>query len=184
MTEMDKHILQRAQSGDRMAFGTIMNQYQSYAYRVAWGMLLHAEDASDVVQESFIRVWKHLPKYDPQIRFTTWLYQIVMNLCRDALRKRKKQRLHLSVDSYESRYEIPSGKNVEKQFADQDLIRRLMDAMQTLPLKQRMVFVLRDLEDMSLSEIAVQLKISKDSVKTHLYLARKWIRETFGHLYP
>ncbi len=184
MTEMDKHVLQRAQSGDRTAFGTIMNQYQSYAYRVAYGMLLHAEDASDVVQESFIRLWKHLPKYDPKVRFTTWLYQIVVNLCRDALRKRKKQWLHRSVDSDESQFEIPSGSNLEKQYADQDLIHRLVDAMQTLPFKQRMVFVLRDLEDLTISEIAGQLKISTDSVKSHLYLARKWIREKFGHLYP
>ncbi len=80
MPESIHDIILQSINRDRLAFRKLVESHQSYAFKLAFRLLCHEEDARDVVQESFIRVWKHLPTFNPQNKFTTWLYGIATNL--------------------------------------------------------------------------------------------------------
>ncbi len=92
MSRQDKNeLLRAAQQGNAQAFGGLVRTYNGYAYSLAKCFLGNEEDALDVVQETFVRVWKHLPAFDFRCKFTTWMYRIVINLCRDRARNLKTQ---------------------------------------------------------------------------------------------
>lgn len=85
MTEMESNILQRCRNGDKTAFRWVVQTYQRMLFSLALKMLADEEEAKDVVQESFIRVWQNISDYDPQRSFSTWLYTIASRLCLDRL---------------------------------------------------------------------------------------------------
>ncbi len=174
MTGTEREILIRSQAGDLGAFRELVEHYQPYALSVAYRMLGNKEDSKDVVQESFIQVWKHLPGLKMEMKFTTWLYRIVMNRCLDRIKARKRFKRHLEERNvYAEHFQEPEMDTGQDNRGLVDVIGRL--AM-TLTPKQRMVFVLRDLEDRSIGEVSGILKMSKNSVKSNLYHARRQIR--------
>ena len=79
-------IIERSRGGDGEAFRLLVKAHQGYAYALAFRLVCDDEAAKDVVQESFIRIWKHLPEYRPTVKFTTWMYRIVVNLSYDRLK--------------------------------------------------------------------------------------------------
>ncbi|MDZ7722543.1 MAG: sigma-70 family RNA polymerase sigma factor [candidate division KSB1 bacterium] len=81
-----REIIEKAQTGDSIAFQSLVEAHQMFAFRVAFRLLCHEENAHDVVQEAFIRVWKHLEKFNNRKKFSTWLYKIIVNLCYDQMR--------------------------------------------------------------------------------------------------
>lgn len=167
-------IIQKAQSGDRNAFKSLVEMHQAFAYRVAFRLLGHQDDARDAVQEAFIRVWKNLHRYDHRARFTTWFYKIIVNLCYDNL-KSSNQRYHCSA--HQNCVLVDESRDLEKIICNQDLVYWIRYFSEDLPPLQRTVFVLRDLEDLSIKEITDIINISKGSVKSNLYYARRQIRE-------
>ena len=94
-------LIERAKMGNVNAFTSIVNMHQHYAYAVAFKILCDEENSKDVVQESFIRIWKHIADYNQKSKFTTWMYKIVVNLCYDKLRRIKRQNhiIELSIDN-------------------------------------------------------------------------------------
>ena len=173
MTDLTEKIID-AKRGDLEAFRTLVENHQTFVYRVAYRFLSHREDAEDAVQECFIRVWKNLSSFDLNKKFTTWLYCIITNLCLDRLRsaKRKDNKIDINADMTL----IKDTNNPDALFNNKqirEVIRKLAD---TLPPKQRIVFVLRDLEDKDINSVAGILKMSPKSVKTNLYFARRFLR--------
>ncbi len=166
-------LIKKAVDGDLSAFGTILKNYQYYAYTVAFRVLTNDDDAKDVVQECFVRIWKNLGSYNRKVKFTTWMYKIVINLCYDKLRSRKKEneRRETLDDDFVSAIDNPEKELTNKEQAE--IIKRISDG---LPEKQKMVFVLRDLEELTTEEVSQITNISVESVKTNLSLARKTIR--------
>lgn len=160
------------------AFRKLINSNQKFAFAVAFKLLCDDNDARDAVQESFIRVWKHIHNYNENMKFTTWLYKIITNICYDKMKsKKRKQRVFENFeDGYDNLVKYSTDKlNSEmdnKQLAD--LINNLAGKLKP---KQRMVFVLRDIENLSVNEVAEVMKISKSSVKTNLVYARQNIKE-------
>ena len=86
MTESNHEIISLCIKGNKEAFRRLVEKYQPYAYALSLRLLCHEEDAKDVVQECFIRVWHHLHKFNRKNKFTTWLYTIVSNLCYDRIK--------------------------------------------------------------------------------------------------
>ncbi len=163
-----------ASDGDSAAFGALVRNTQSYAYSLAFRLLCNDQDARDVVQDAFIRVWEHLKEYDRSKKFSTWLYTIVSNLCMDRLRSRKR-RISLFVSQQgEDPVDPNELESVQSNAELASIIERLTGQ---LPATQRLVFVLRDLQSLSVDEVAEAAKLSVGSVKTNLHLARKRIRE-------
>ena len=163
-----------ASSGDSTAFGALVRATQSYAYSLAFRFLCSEPDARDIVQEAFVRVWQHLGEYDKSRKFTTWLYTIVSNLSMDHIRSRKR-RLGLFVSNSEEEPVDPV--EFETIHSNAELASIVQNLTGQLPPTQRLVFVLRDLQDLSVGEVVKASRLSEASVKTNLHLARKRIRE-------
>jgi RNA polymerase sigma-70 factor (ECF subfamily) len=166
-------LIKNAVEGDLSAFEAILKNHQYYAYTVAFRVLTNDDDAKDVVQESFVRIWKHLGSYNKKVKFTTWMYKIVINLCYDKLRARKmeNERRETIDDGFVSGLDSP-----EKQLTNKEQAEIIKHVSNGLPEKQRMAFVLRDLEELTTDEVSQIMDISAESVKTNLSIARKTIR--------
>lgn len=135
-------------------------------------------EASDVVQEAFLRVWKNIDRYDPNQRFTTWLYKIVANLCVDRFRTLQRNRsIFLSRERDPMMEDLPD----ERDWATLQFHEHLADIVRTLSKQlsrtQRLVFTLRDLQDLSVEEVVQITGLSVGSVKSNLHYARKSIRD-------
>lgn len=169
-------MLVRCKAGDLAAFRQLVEQYQSYAFSLAFRLLYSEENAKDIVQECFIRIWKHLPKYNLQKKFTTWLYRIVTNLCYDRIKARNRsKRMSLSEGLHSITF--PSDCDLESDISNKELVQIIENLARELSTKQRIIFTLRDLQDLDIDEVAQIAGMSKSSVKSNLYYARQNIRK-------
>jgi RNA polymerase sigma-70 factor, ECF subfamily len=171
----ESELIQRSQNGDRDAFRQIVQLHQEFGYAVAYRFLGNTADAEDAVQESFIRVWTHLGDFNSSKKFTTWLYRIVANACLDHVKSSKRRR---AVMISNSNIDCPDpASELDASFEVNESVRMIHQFVGELPEKQRMVFILRDLQDLSVDETARVLKLSMASVKSNLCHARKFLRE-------
>ena len=177
-------VVAGSQRGDLAAFERLVRTYQPFAFSLAMKFLCDQAEAADVVQESFIRVWKHIDRYDPGRKFTTWLYRIVANLCIDRIRSlQRSQRIFSSRNQETTLEDLPDERNWETMRSHQQLAEIIRTLSRRLSETQRLVFTLRDLEDLSVDEVADITGLSIGSIKTNLHYARKSIRETLIRKY-
>lgn len=178
MQPIPDEIIERSRRGERDAFRHLVEQHQSYAFALAFRLVCDEDAAKDVVQESFIRVWKHLAEYRPTVKFTTWLYRIVVNLAYDKLKTDRRRERVMSSERNCEEVQGPSDREAsETAIMNRDLAERIRALALGLPPKQRLVFTLRDLQDLSVQETADILAISTNTVKVNLSYARQWIRK-------
>jgi RNA polymerase sigma-70 factor (ECF subfamily) len=170
-------LIEQSQSGESEAFRLLVEEYQGYAFGLAFRIVCDEDVAKDIVQESFIRVWRHLREYDPAIKFTTWLYRIVVNLCFDQLKMDKRRKRVIANERELDARSALDNADAERNVINKDLAEKIKSVAARLPLKQRLVFVLRDLNDLSVKETAEVLAMSRDSVKANLSYARQNIRK-------
>jgi RNA polymerase sigma-70 factor (ECF subfamily) len=172
-----RELVERSLSGDLSAFRLLMESQQQYAYAVAFPLLRDEENAKDVVQEAFIRVWNNLGSYRREVKFTTWLYKIVINLCYDKMKMdSRRKNIFGYIGDLLGRNDFAQGKSLAGEIEKSDLCRHVLAEAKKLPPKEQLVFHLRDVEDFSIEEIAEMASISVASVKTNLCYARKRIR--------
>jgi RNA polymerase sigma-70 factor, ECF subfamily len=176
MPENHQDIIERIKKGDQKAFRLIVEEYRQMAFSVAFRILCNEEEARDAVQESFIKIWQKIGTYDMTQKFSTWIYKIIVNSAIDRMRQIRKVRI-TDFDRALSRIDQL---NLSDNLADMDnrelaaLIGWLSDG---LPEKQRLVFVLRDLQGVESSEVQQILNMPETSVKSNLHHARLAIRE-------
>ena len=176
MSESEETI-RRCIEGDTAAFRDLVGMYQSYAYGLARRMLFNEEDAKDVVQETFIRIWKHLHRFDSRNRFTTWLYRIVTNLCYDRMRAKNRDRRKMDAFQADGHGSGVYAEDVEKQMDEVEALRTIERIVTRLHPKQRIVFTLRDLQGLNIAETAEAADMTPSAVKSNLYYARRSVRE-------
>lgn len=170
--------IEKAKARDVAAFSGLVKRYEERMLHVAYSFLGNREDARDLAQEAFIKAYDALPGFKGGSRFSTWLYRILANLCKDHLRK-KSVRRHLAFVPRESEEEesrpedkVPSPyTDARGELMNQELGAAIREAMETLPVQQKSAFALRYLEGLSLAEIAEALKLSEGAVKAHLWQA-------------
>ena len=172
-----EELVARSQRGDSVSFSRLVEMYQGYAFALAFRILWDEEDARDAVQESFLSVWKHLREFDSHCKFTTWLYSIVTNQAKDRLKSNMRRR-QVVTRGWGDTDETMSGEPLDCAIANKELAERIRALAGDLPPAQRMVFVLRDLQDYSVAEVAEMLHASQGSVKANLCYARAHIRRT------
>lgn len=158
-------------AGDITAFRLIVEEHQAFAYAVAFRMLGEEEESEDVVQEAFVRLWKNLPKYKEEIRLTTWLYRIVTNLCLDYI-KSTRGRQKKNQDMLSAGKSVQAISNPASELERRELVILVQEAATTLAPKQKAVFVLRDLQGLSVQEVCNVLEMEETQVKSNLYHAR------------
>ena len=171
-------LIEKAKNGDVRAFEVIVRAYQRYGLAVSFRILCSEDDAKDIVQESFIRIWKHLKSYDPKVKFTTWMYKIIVNLCYDKLKSEKRSKMLFENMSEEiSELKSLSSTDLEKEFSNKETAMLIKYFSNELSEKQRIIFVLRDIKDFSINEVVEITGMSEASIKTNLFFARQNIRK-------
>jgi RNA polymerase sigma-70 factor (ECF subfamily) len=181
-------LIRAAQKGDQEAFERLVRVYDRGVLRLAMNLLRSPEDAYDVYQEAFLRVYKNLGSFRFDCSFGTWLYRIVTNLCLDYLRKRKIRREEQSVvetvegprdrmDVVEERRELG---DPQRALANRQLGARIEMVLGELTAKERMVFELRHYQGMRLRAIGEALGTSEEAAKTCLFRATQKMRVALG----
>jgi len=170
------NIINKARKGDKEAFGSIVLKHQRYAFRLAFRIVCNEDDARDIVQDSFIKIWRNMKLYNPKIKFTTWMYKIVTNTAIDHVRANKKNDM-VNIDDFFDRHEQVNAITPETILNNKETGQLISIFADSLSEKQRLVFVLRDLQGMKSSEVEEILDLPETSVKSNLYHARKAIGE-------
>jgi RNA polymerase sigma-70 factor (ECF subfamily) len=174
-------LIERSKNNDKQAFSLLVREYQTLVFRLAFRLLCDEEDAKDCVQDVFVKVWLNLKKYDRQILFSTWLYKITCNTCYDKLRHKRHTPTNAKTE-IELAGNLPSDENVESNLINRELKTLIISLTSELTPKQKLVFMLCDVEELSASEVEVITGLSKAKIKNNLYLARKHIRERMNQI--
>ena len=176
-------------AGDRAEFARLVDKYSAPIYRLGLRMLGRPQDAEDVLQNTFLNVLTHLSTFEGRSSLSTWMYRIAANEALMLIRKRKPEVNLKTVDAEENAEDL-----LPTQFADwsalpeEELLsgegkRNLDQAIQTLPESMRIVFLLRDVEGLSIKETADALNLTETNVKTRLLRARMFLREQLSAYY-
>lgn len=185
MADEERELVERARKGDLEAFNSLVIAYQNTAYNVAFRILGNHPDASDAVQEAFIKAFKGICKFKGG-SFKSWLLRIVTNTCKDVLRARRRKPATplypLNAKKGEIEQERVSflssnGENPENYAERQELARLIQQAIDQLPFDHKAVIVLSDLEGLDYNEIAEALGIPLGTVKSRLSRARARVRD-------
>lgn len=172
-------LIEKAKARDTYAFSVLVKRHQEKALHVAYSFLGNREDAREAAQDAFVKAYDSLQSFKGGSQFSTWIYRILVNQCKDYLRKKKVRRnLTVTMREPEEEERTRAEDKVPSHYADAraEMMNREMgstirEAMETLPAQQRSAFALRYLEGFSMAEIADTLKISEGAVKAHLWQA-------------
>jgi len=177
----DHELIRRAQAGDESAFSDLVQRHGRRAFRVARKMLPSDEDAEDLAQEAFLRVFRSLDRFDFQHDFTTWLYRIVTNLTIDYLRKRRPavstSAASLDPDEGEVELEDPRDERPSDQMEAEETAGLVQECLSALAPHFQSVLVLRELEGLACTEIAEIVGATHVTVRWRLHRGRKLFQE-------
>jgi len=164
-------IVAKVLKGDRQAYALLVDEYKSPIYNLAYRMTANVEDADDITQETFIRAYQYLWRYDPRKKFFTWLYTIAFNLIKNHLRKNKKNKLSDEINASSLTYNNPSTE--EKLIEDQEISSCLLKLEDEL----RALLIMKYQEELSFDEIAGITGKSLSAVKMRIYRGLERLRE-------
>jgi len=178
--EHNVRLMLRVKDGDVRAFEELVELHQRAVIGTVARMLNNVDDAHDVSQQVFVRVWRSAPRYEPSAKFTTWLFTIMRNLVFNEMRRRGRKREVSMEERQEDHHLEPATAertNPDTVAAQSELEVAIDRAIQTLPEKQRLAVLLRRDVDMPYEEICVVLKMSLSAVKSLLFRARNDLKE-------
>ena len=178
----EKRLVKQAKQGNKAALSKLVNTYSERIYNLALRILRNREDAEDVLQETFITVIEKLYSFDGRSSFFTWVYRIATNASLMRLRKNKLVFQQLSdnsdfQESVESRVFIDWSEDPSITIYDQEVKKKLDEAINKLSDIYRSVFILRDIEGLSIKETSAILNITEENVKIRLRRARQFLRD-------
>jgi RNA polymerase sigma-70 factor (ECF subfamily) len=172
MTWTDEELVARSIGGDKESFNQLILRWERPIYALAYRTIGREEDARDVCQETFLRAFRALPAFRGQAKFSSWLYRIALNLCRDWIRKQRRAQVVQApenVDLVELAAALEPSESVEDLVARKDLSRAVERAMARLPEDQRTAIVLKEYHGLTFQEIADLVGCPLSTVKTRLY---------------
>jgi len=177
MSEAD--VIARVQQGDAEAYDVLVSQYLRRVVSIAWGIVRNAHDAEDLAQEAFVKAYQNIGRFRTSEPFGPWIYRIVTNLSLDVMKHRTKFR-HEEIGS-----EQPAARrdDAELPAVSGEIGRRIDEAIESLPDMQRVVARLHLVEQFEHQEIAAMTGLSDGTVRSHLSLARKKLKEKLADLY-
>ena len=168
----DKELLERVKEDDTRAFSVLVDRYKVKLFNLLYRMLQNREEAEDILQETFLRVFREKESYDPIFAFSTWIYTIALNLCRNQLKRRKRFKFFgIDLIKDDRRYAV------ETKVQTDSLSSTLDKAIASLPVKYRTVFVLREVNQLSYEEMAESLNVPLGTVKSRVNRARLMLRD-------
>mgnify|MGYP000892149186 CR=1 FL=1 len=183
MSDKEKDLLLKARNGDVKAFETIIEDYQKKVFNIALRMIGNHDDASELAQEVFIRIFKSLKNFKGESSLSTWIYRITTNVCLDELRKRKNKNIvsldeDVKQDDGEIKRQVEDARPTPDVIAEKNEVRRVVkEAILSLPEDQRTVIILRDIQGFSYDEIAKIMNCPEGTVKSRINRSRQILRD-------
>jgi len=168
----DQIYIQKVLQGDTQSFTVLVDKYKDLVFTIAIRMLKNRDEAEEAAQDIFIKVYKSLPKFQGNSKFSTWVYKIAYHTCLDVLKKYKKETLAVSLEDYKGNEvsELESAFHVLVQQEQQEIIQKCLTI---LPYEESILLTLYYYEEQSLEEIARVLNISSNNAKVKLFRSRK-----------
>jgi RNA polymerase sigma-70 factor (ECF subfamily) len=188
--EEDRALIARAQTGDMDAFRLLVERHQRRAFAVAFALVRDETDARELVQEGFLRVFKNLHTFQGSSSFFTWLYRIITNLSIDLMRRpgRQVERAAETETEESADLEVPflgrmEGADPEGAVRRREIAVRIESALAALPTYHRAVIVMREVEGLSYEEMAQAMGVSKGTIMSRLFHARKKLQRALSDCY-
>jgi RNA polymerase sigma-70 factor (ECF subfamily) len=182
VAEPDAQLVRRCQAGDRAAMGQLIAEQQTYVYSIALSLLRRPEDAADLTQDAFVRLFQAIGTYRFETKFTTWLYRLVTNLGLDLLRRRGRAK-EAALD--EAQLELPDADPLVDPalLADRaETASRVRAALNELPTAYRLVLTLYYFQELKYEEIASVLGLPLNTVKAHIRRGKLALAQRLGAL--
>jgi RNA polymerase sigma-70 factor (ECF subfamily) len=181
VTPGDEELVASARQGDRRAFEELVERHKRRAYHIAFDFARDREEAKDLSQEAFLKAFMNLKNFDGRSSFYTWFYRILVNLCLDHKRRHKRSPTNGFDETIENQME-PSHEPARPRSPDQQVLarqisRKVGEALEALPARQRTAFVLKNHQGLSIKEIAELMDMAEGTVKVHLHRAVTTLRE-------
>jgi len=174
----ETELLELAMNGDSHAFGALVERYQRRVVGVAQAIVHNQDDAVELAQETFVRAYENLAKFESRSSFSTWLYRIAANLSIDFRRREGRHTVLRGEDAENEIQRLPSPRGDSfQEIARGQLKRRLSDALGELTQEHRAVILLREVEGLSYDEISDVLQVPRGTVMSRLHYARGRLRE-------
>jgi RNA polymerase sigma-70 factor (ECF subfamily) len=190
MTRTDEELVARAQGGDIESFNQLILRWERPIYALAYRVIGREEDARDVCQDAFLRAYRALPGFKGQAKFSSWLYRIALNLCRDWIRRQRRapvSQMPEDMDATEMASEAGPVESIEDLVARRELSAIVEEAMSELSEEQRTAIILKEYHGMTFQEIADMQGCPLSTVKTRLYQGLSLLRrrlEQQGQVMP
>ena len=172
MASTDEELVARSMGGDLDSFNQLVLRWERPIYALAYRVIGREEDARDVCQETFLRAFRALKGFKGQAKFSSWLYRITLNLCRDWIRRERRQPVAQApegVDLLDLASEVTPAESIEDLVARREMGRAVAKAMAELPDEQRTAIILKEYHGLTFQEIADLLDCPLSTVKTRLY---------------
>jgi RNA polymerase sigma-70 factor, ECF subfamily len=186
MTRSDVQLMLDVKAGDEQSFGLLLQRYRTPLVNFLYRMVRSREQAEDLAQEVFIRVYRAREEYVPSAKFTTWLFRIATNLALNWLRDHRHQKLELSMDAPvtsdaedgdEKPFEVADKHpTIEQELVQEDRKKMIRHAIEKLPEKQRAAVLLHKYQELDYAEIAKILSVSESALKSLLFRAYESLR--------
>jgi len=186
----DEELVDRSRRGDVDSFNQLILRWERPIYALAYRVIGREEDARDVCQETFLRAYRALPGFKGEAKFSSWVYRIALNLCRDWIRRQRRnpvQQMPDDIDVLEQAAASEPSESVEDLVARRELSAVVEEAMALLPDEQRTAIILKEYHGMTFQEIADLQGCPLSTVKTRLYQGLSVLRrqlERYGRLAP
>lgn len=180
MASTDEELVARSMGGDLDSFNQLVLRWERPIYALAYRVIGREEDARDVAQETFLRAFRALSGFKGQAKFSSWLYRITLNLCRDWIRRERRAPVVQApegIDLIELASEAEPSESVEDLVSRRELGRAVAKAMAMLPEEQRTAIVLKEYHGLTFQEIADLLDCPLSTVKTRLYQGLSVLRK-------
>ena len=182
--EKEREWIARAKRGDEASFEALLSSCKEKAYNVAYRYLRNEDDAMDALQESFIKIYRHLNQFNEQSRFDTWVYRIVVNTCSDMLRRTKNKALREALYKHEEQRDaiaaIPdAGAGPGEVLEQKEESAYIISCLEKVGSDHKEILILRDIQGFSYEEIAKIQDCSLGTVKSRLSRARNRLKEVY-----
>ena len=178
----DRQLVQTIREGDTEAFELLVRRKTTKVYALCYRIIANAEDARDISQLVFLKLWENLEKYDPQYAFDTWLYRMVTNVAIDFMRNKQSREnaVNSNLRLVKTSAEAEQGVVVQRK----EVENVFNDVSSVLSPKQKTIFIMNQMEDLPSAEIAKILGCRESTVRNHLFNARKLMQQQLHKRYP
>lgn len=168
----DQHYINQIIEGNTNVFSVLVNQYKDLVFTLAYKMLKNKEEAEEVSQDTFIKIFNSLNKFKGESKFSTWIYKITYNTCLDKLKKIKKENSVVYIEDF-NEHQVKVIENILESIDEKERNQKIQECLQLLPSEEAFLLTLYYFDDQSIEEIAKVIDCNTNNVKIKLYRTRK-----------